>query len=804
MKRKLSRLLLAVATVAFASALAAPALAFADEAAGSSFADVEGTEWFAEDVEWANETGLMTGTGDGINFEPTLGTTRSMFVTSLYRLEGEPAPEGADARVPEGKWYTDAALWALEVGVLKGYDDGDLGLDDVLTREQAAVFTFRYAEYKGFDLSEGEDTNILSYLDADKLGSWAIPAMQWACGEGLLRGYTDADGNLTGYLGPKDQANRAMTAAILHRLVENVVIPGTEEEEEPEAPSAPSAPSYPSHQHRYGDWEPNGNGAHYKSCECGADDGVVTEDCTFKGYVCTVCGYEGDTFYAKVSTDEGLKKALSEDAKRIIVDLAGNVAYDVAAWNGNPMGGENTESIVINGNEYSLTFNNTNSDWNNVVTGNAVLTINNAIVTNGGHDATSGTWNAHDIVFKNEIVLNDVVLENAIALMDDATLNNVALTDDSSKDAYGIWIRPNGQTIVIDGLKMDMTTSEGNDRGIKIDNQYSENDDQGVTLTVKNAEFKTEEKAAILVKSTNSVNITLENVDISGVAADFINEVWVDEDAKQHADKVIVTGGSVVVEGSFKLINAADELVEAFVNLEAGDVLYIAEDIDMTGKAITPVTGNKPFTMLGNGINIISNLDSTEPALFVAHSGSAAYVFDGIVLEDCDVDSSTNYGALFVGNGDTSDEIRITNCHVVNCTVESKKYAAAFVGYTAGYNVQSNGPVYSDVTIKGCSVTDGSIAGGGSTAVGIAHAGGNDDTTSIIENLKVDGVDIRGGDADHTGIAVGTAGVGDTVVNNVNHNNVTGNCNTAHPLYGRFVPNSTGSLTIDGVDVLQP
>ena len=248
------------------------------------------------------------------------------------------------------------------------------------------------------------------------------------------------------------------------------------------------------------------------------------------------------------------------------------------------------------------------------------------------------------------------------------------------------------------------------------------------------------------------------------------------------------------------VIATADALVNAFANLKAGAVLFITDDIDMTGKTIAPVTGNKAFTMYGNG-HTISNLNTTERALFVAHSGSSAYVFKDVVLENCSVNTASGYGALFVGDGDTSDEITIVNCHVKNCTVNSAKYAAAFVGYTAGYDVQNNGPVYSDVTIKDCSVTGGSITGGGSTAAAIGHAGGNVDTTSIVENLTVTNVAINGEDAAHTGIAVGTANVGKTIITNVTHSGVTGNYNTATVFYGRFVPGTTGSLTVDGATV---
>ena len=247
-------------------------------------------------------------------------------------------------------------------------------------------------------------------------------------------------------------------------------------------------------------------------------------------------------------------------------------------------------------------------------------------------------------------------------------------------------------------------------------------------------------------------------------------------------------------------VTTPDELVNAFANLKAGDVISLGADLDMTGKTIKAVTGNVGFTLNGNG-KTISNLKSTERALFVAHSGSSAYFFNDVNLENCLVSSTTNYAALFVGDGDTSGNVTISNCNVTNCTVNSGKYAAMFVGYSSGYNVDTNGPVYGNFTITNCSVTGGSVTGGGSTAIAIAHAGGNKATTNIISGLTVSGVVIKGEDADHTGIVVGTAGVGITNISGITvGTGVTGNYNTAHEYYGRFVPSGSGKLTIDGVE----
>ncbi len=245
--------------------------------------------------------------------------------------------------------------------------------------------------------------------------------------------------------------------------------------------------------------------------------------------------------------DEDFKDELTADKENIVIELTGDVSYDIAAWKNSAMGGNSTKSIVINGNGHTITFDQTDSDWTNIVTNGAKLVINDAVITNSGYDATSGTWNAHDISFNCEVELNNVTALNAISLEDNAVFNKVTITDDSTDDAYMLWITAEGQKVELYDCVIDATGTEGNDRGIKIDTQYVDTPAK-VTLVVKNTKFTTEKKAAILVKSSAGADITLENVDISGVAADTVNPVWVDSEAAAYADKVVVTGGSCIVE----------------------------------------------------------------------------------------------------------------------------------------------------------------------------------------------------------------------------------------------------------------
>ena len=178
------------------------------------FRDVSKRDWFYQDVKYVYENGIMNGVSDQ-DFAPNQNLTRGMIVTILYRMENTPKARtaGTFTDVTAGQWYTDAVEWAAAHNIVNGYGNGKFGPNDPVTREQLAAILYRYAQYKSRDVSVGEDTNILSYTDAFSISEYAIPALQWACGEGLING---ADGNLM----PADHATRAQVAAIIHRYLE--------------------------------------------------------------------------------------------------------------------------------------------------------------------------------------------------------------------------------------------------------------------------------------------------------------------------------------------------------------------------------------------------------------------------------------------------------------------------------------------------------------------------------------------------------------------------------------------------------
>ena len=123
---------------------------------------------------------------------------------------------GTFSDVPAGEWYSDAVEWAASHDIVLGYGDGTFGPMDDVTREQLAAILFRYAKFKGYDVSIGEDTNILSYDDAFTWGQWAVPALQWACGADVI------EDSPVGMLRPTEPAIRGEIAHAIRVFCENV------------------------------------------------------------------------------------------------------------------------------------------------------------------------------------------------------------------------------------------------------------------------------------------------------------------------------------------------------------------------------------------------------------------------------------------------------------------------------------------------------------------------------------------------------------------------------------------------------
>lgn len=179
---------------------------------GLPFADVAGDAWYAEAVEYVYRRGLMVGYG---TFDPESTLTRAQLCQIVFNMEQNPAAEGESpfADVADGSWYFSAVLWAGTHGIVNGFGDGRFGPEEPVTREELACILYRYAESRGCDVSAFEDTDLSPYRDAEQIGGYAVSAMQWACGAGIMEGSD-------GILAPRHSATRAEAAAMLMRFAQ--------------------------------------------------------------------------------------------------------------------------------------------------------------------------------------------------------------------------------------------------------------------------------------------------------------------------------------------------------------------------------------------------------------------------------------------------------------------------------------------------------------------------------------------------------------------------------------------------------
>lgn len=192
------------------------------------FTDVPDGAWYSEAVQYVYEHCLMNGTSP-TKFSPDTTTSRGMIVTILHRMEGTPHAAGASfTDVPANQYYTEAVAWASANRIVTGYGNGKFGPDDPITREQLAAILYRYVQYKNYyDVIYG-DASV--FADGNKVSAYAVDAVDWAVGMGLL------SGTGSNMLTPAGAASRAQVATILMRFCENVV---PEEPEEPDFAATP-------------------------------------------------------------------------------------------------------------------------------------------------------------------------------------------------------------------------------------------------------------------------------------------------------------------------------------------------------------------------------------------------------------------------------------------------------------------------------------------------------------------------------------------------------------------------------------
>ena len=187
----------------------------ADNCPAVVFTDVNTALWYHKAVDYALMNGIMSGMG-GNTFQPNGNLSRAMMVQILYNMEGKPAVVGQSTfeDVSDGDWYHDAIVWANANGIVNGLSHTAFGPNGNITREQMVAILYRYAQYKGLDISAR--TPLTAYADHEKISAWAKENVAWGVAVGLISGTGNNE------LDPNGNATRAQIAQVMMNFCEVV------------------------------------------------------------------------------------------------------------------------------------------------------------------------------------------------------------------------------------------------------------------------------------------------------------------------------------------------------------------------------------------------------------------------------------------------------------------------------------------------------------------------------------------------------------------------------------------------------
>ena len=437
-------------------------------------------------------------------------------------------------------------------------------------------------------------------------------------------------------------------------------------------------------------------------------------------------------------------------------------------------------SVVIeNGNFYA------SSRWQDGVYQHTLKAENTVVTINGGNfDATvNGQTNA---------MLN--ASENAVITINGGNFKNVA-GDLTQFDPYIFTYEKNGAVVINDGtfyggwrFNGETTTTKiyGGIFTVGFDGQSFHANSTHV-VTVYGGTFTAGTKLAG----------KLENIVADGYKAVESNSNYVV--VPESVDAAVSTPAELTTE------------LQKAAAAGAGDsTIVLAGDIDLTGTTWTPISvdgyhGAGVVTIEGNGATI-KGLNA--PLFAGGFAGKSGIVIKNLTIADSNIVGGNQGGGAFIDCADSMHVITLDNCHLVNSTVSGER-AGGLIGWCSGYAKLNDGPVKAYVTITNCSVVDSTVIGNGSAGGIAGHPGASDYTYTTIENCVVKNVDVVSYEpvsSWRTGAIVGTANNGHVVINNVTVENVTltqdGVTATETKLFGRFVPSGTGTLVIDGAEVV--
>ncbi len=208
--QKRKRIYLSLLLILIISVFLITGISFSTASLTHKFSDVEEDDWFLSDVTYVYEKNLMNGTSE-TTFSPYNPTTRAMIAMVLWRMENSPAGKNMTFQdVPEDAYYNEAVAWCSGENIVTGYSDTVFGPDNFVTREQLATMIYRYAGYKGYDVTS--EKLLSQYSDVRDVNEYALSAFEWAISHGIINGTS------VNTLSSQAEAQRCQVAAILKRF----------------------------------------------------------------------------------------------------------------------------------------------------------------------------------------------------------------------------------------------------------------------------------------------------------------------------------------------------------------------------------------------------------------------------------------------------------------------------------------------------------------------------------------------------------------------------------------------------------
>ncbi len=476
-----------------------------------------------------------------------------------------------------------------------------------------------------------------------------------------------------------------------------------------------------------------------------------------------LAGVAGDyTYGVKLGTKiyDTFEEALAEvGSGDVTIELLADASLSYAAREA--YGKADTTSITVKGNGYTLTLYQTDSDWSSIgmANENGVLKLNDMNVVKAPH-AGNQAWNNHAINFYCNVELTDVDFTNSVAVHGAVSkLTNVNITEDG--EFYGLWIPANVDSVEFNGGSI---TATNGGRGIKIADQYVEAEAKQVALTVKDVTFETAKKAAIMVTSTGGAAITVSDIDISKVAADSTNAVWVDEGRMDYQNNVTVTGGTKDTEGAVAKINGYGyaSFEKALADAEEGDT------IDLLGNTHKLDNNNKNVTKsitIENGTFDITNGVWNGNSIFDIYNGAYLTLNEVDFVGD---NYSSAFGVLYARENATVElndcDFELSNERFTSGGVlkGEKVNEATFIVNNCSFDLENPNRVITGATVAltgvtiDAKVTDATLAVGDMNNHALRNLVGRVINSTITVDGFETGIKNDGGDLDITGTSVVT------------------------------------------------